>query len=124
MIQDIIVLLFHSRDYAHRAHLRGAAGYAGHKALEEFYTHLTESVDKLTETWQGMAGLLDLGYYNPQVVPNPLNPVEILTQHYHMVKEMRRDEHVRNIGGTMIQNQLDEIEATFTSTLYKLTYLG
>lgn len=122
MIQDLIALLFHSRDYAHRAHLR-TDSYSKHKALETFYEELTEKADRLTETWQGIGGMLEIGYYTPETAPNPLNPTDVILGHLYMVREMRKEQGLA-IGGTMIQNQIDEIEAIFAQTIYKLTYLG
>lgn len=115
MINDLIALLFFSRDYAHRAHLR-TSSFAAHKALETFYTEMTEAVDKLVETYQGRFEMLDIGYLHDK--PDVMNPLEVLTKHYHVAHAMRytaipKDE-------TMLQNQIDEIEAVFAQTLYKL----
>jgi len=119
-IVDLIALLFFSRDYAHRAHLR-TKSYAQHKALEGFYETMTEQADKLTETYQGrFQKLLDIGYMHDE--PDATAPALVLEKYWRMVREMRykavpKDE-------TMLQNQIDEIEQTFASAIYKLKFLA
>lgn len=119
MIADLIALLFFSRDYAHRAHL-AAVSLSAHLALEAFYEDLTEATDKLTETWQGQHGKrLKIGYVREE--PDVMDPEATLNKHLLMVQKMRYDavpkEH------TMLQNQIDEIEAIYAKALYKLKFL-
>lgn len=120
MISDLIALLFFSRDYAHRAHLR-TESYAHHMALEGFYEDLTEATDKLTETYQGRSGkLLGIGYMHDD--PDPLQPLLVLDKHWRMVKEIRYKAVPKE--ETMLQNQIDEIEAIFARLSYKLKNLA
>lgn len=119
MISDLIALLFFSRDYAHRAHLR-TKSYSVHKALETFYEDLTEAADKLTETYQGRFDLIDIPYYSDEV--DAEKPVPVLTKHYHLVRNMRYEAVPKS--ETMLQNQIDEVEAIFSQTLYKLKNLS
>jgi len=119
MIADLIALLFFSRDYAHRAHL-ATGSYSQHKALETFYEDMTEAADKLTETWQGQNGKrLKIGYVHDE--PDVMEPEATLTKHFHMVKALRYDAVPKD--QTMLHNQIDEIEALFAQTLYKLKFL-
>jgi len=120
MISELAALLFFVRDYAHRAHLR-FPNYGTHKALEALYEELTDSVDTLVESYQGRFDLITIGYYKPDVDPDPLQPVAEVTKFYHMVHAMRYIAIPKE--ETMLQNQLDEIERVFASALYKLRNL-
>ena len=119
MIADLIALLFFTRDYAHRAHLR-TDSFSKHKALETFYEDMTEAADKLTETYQGRFGkLLDIGYVHDE--PDAKIPEAVLEKYWRMVRELRQT--AIPLKETMLQNQLDEIEAIFAQTAYKLKNL-
>ena len=58
MIGRLIALLFLSREYAHRAHLR-TTSYAQHVALGEFYPSIVDIADSLTEAYQGRHGIVE-----------------------------------------------------------------
>jgi Family of unknown function (DUF5856) len=119
MINDLIALLFFVRDYAHRAHLR-TGSYSQHKALEAFYSDMTEAADKLTETYQGrFMKLLEIGYIHDE--PDPTQPQLMIEKYWRMVREIRYKAVPRE--ETMLQNQLDEIEQLFASVTYKLKFL-
>ena len=119
MIQDLIALLFFSRDYAHRAHLR-TQSFSVHKALESFYSDMTEAADKLTETYQGrFMKLLEIGYMQDE--PDSTAPAEVLEKYWRMLREMRTT--AIPLKETMLQNQMDEIEQLFASVMYKLKFL-
>lgn len=122
MMTDLAAILFFSRDYAHRAHLR-TPSYSRHKALEQFYTEMTEAVDRLVEVWQGRFGqLMDLGYYKPETDPDPTEPLVELEKLWRMCHAIRYQAASKE--ETMLQNQIDEIEAVFASTVYKLKFLA
>jgi hypothetical protein len=122
MIADLIALLFLSRDYAHREHLRtsGIGSYAKHKALEEFYEEIVDLTDTLTETYQGRHGIVEDVPYMDCV--RGLDAVATLEQHLSFVETMRYQAISRE--DTAIQNIVDEIVGRYLRTLYKLRNLS
>jgi len=121
MIADFIALLFFSRDYAHRAHLR-TTSYAVHMALEKFYEDLLEAVDELTETYQGRFDILEIGYYTAEADADATDPVAVLQRHYQLVKRLRYEAVPK--AETMLHNQIDTIESIYARALYKLKHLS
>lgn len=114
-----ISYLFHSRTQAHVYHLQ-TPSFAAHKALNEYYDEIIGLADGLVETYQGKYGILKnysnfnlMEYESCEEIQNYfkalLNTVE------GGRKELPQDSY--------LQNQIDEVVALITSTLYKLTYL-
>ena len=117
MFEDLAALLFASRDYAHRSHLR-TGSYAQHKALNEFYDELTNSLDRLIEAYQGRHAVVDLPMID---VPTNLNCVQVLSEHLKIIEAVR-DEAVGD--DRPLQNLVDDICVTYLQTLYKLKTLN
>ena len=121
MIADLIALMFLSREYAHREHLRtaGPGSMARHLALGEFYTSIVDLVDTFTETYQGRFGIVqDIPYMECIKCPGP---IETLEQHLSVVEDLRYKVVPRE--DTAIQNIIDEIVKEYLRTLYKLRTL-
>ena len=115
---ELISCLFLSREITHRAHL-ATDSYAEHMALGSFYETIIELADSLAETYQGCVGkrLEEIPYYaNPMKGDIIVTMKRLLKQVETLRKECCPDE-------TAIQNIIDEIEALFYSTIYKLTFL-
>lgn len=117
MFVELIALLFASRDYGHRAHL-STRSYAQHKALDEFYSGLTDLIDKLVEVYQGRNGVISIPYVDGIMDPNC---VGVLEQHLQMIEALR-DQAVGN--DRPLQNIVDEICGVYLQTLYKLKVLN
>jgi hypothetical protein len=117
MMQELIALLFFSRDYGHRAHL-ATRSHAQHVTLDAFYKELTELVDELTEAAQGRVGILDLPQIEDEM--DVLKPVSTLERHLKIIEGVR-DEATNN--DSALQNILDEVVQLYLSVLYKLQYL-
>ena len=116
MFPELAALLFVSREFAHRAHLQ-TPGFSEHKALEEFYTELTELTDKLVEVYQGRHGVISIPFCDAGIQPTTL---ETLKGHMAIIESVRMDA----IGpDTPIQNIVDEIVGVYLRTIYKLTRL-
>jgi hypothetical protein len=117
-IGELISILFLSRDIAHREHLT-TDSYAQHMALGSFYEDIVGLADSLAETYQGCTGtrISDIPYYS-----NPMkgNILVTLKKMHSRVEELRTqilpDE-------SPIQNIIDEVDALYYSTIYKLTFL-
>lgn len=125
MMEELIAILFVSREFAHRRHLAvtGRGSYAAHVALGSFYDDIIENADKIAEAYQGRHGLMDDIPY----LPCPTGKKSIadtatwLETQMEKVNEIRYDACPKK--ETAIQNLIDEAVATYLSTLYKLRNL-
>jgi DNA-binding ferritin-like protein len=121
MIQELIALLFFSRDYGHRAHLR-TQSFAQHVALDEFYKDLPEAIDTFVEAYQGRHGVLtEIPYMATDPDPDPTQPVQVLEKHLKMIEAVR-GQAVGKEDSTL-NNLLDEVIAVYLKALYKLRNL-
>lgn len=107
--------LLHAVTNGHILHLR-ADSTATHLAMGEFYTSLEELVDSLVESYQGKYGKIDQygGFYQQPAA----SPVEFMISLLEYVEANRVDLP----QDTYIQNIVDEIVQTITSTLNKLRF--
>ena len=115
-IQQFIGLLFASRDYAHKAHLN-TDSFAEHMALNEFYDGIVDLADGLAETWMGRK-LTKIGDI-PSITPPKGEPLAVMKRLLEVVQDTRdfcSDD-------TVLSNIIDEIEALYSSTIYKLKFL-
>ena len=115
-IQQFMGLLFASRDYAHKAHL-ATESYAEHKALNSFYDGIVDLADSLAETWMGR-NLQKIGDI-PSINPPKGEPLTVMKRLLEVVQDTRdfcSDD-------TVLSNIIDEIEALYSSTIYKLKFL-
>lgn len=118
MFPELISLLFYSRDYGHRAHLK-TQSYAAHMALDTFYKELTEKIDELVEAYQGCYGLLDIPFV--QAEDNVDTPMPVLQRHLQVLQGTRYSALPSEM--TSLHNLIDEIEQVFSTALYKLRFL-
>lgn len=118
MIGRLIALLFLSREYAHRAHLR-TTSFSQHMALGEFYAGIVEIADSLTEAYQGRHGIID---DIPMLEETSTDePADVLARHLDSVEKLRYTAIDKT--DTALQNIVDEGVAQYLSTLYKLRNL-
>lgn len=118
MIGRLIALLFLSREYAHRAHLR-TTSYAQHMALGDFYESIVGIADSLTEAYQGRHGIID---DIPMLEETDTGePADVLARHLDSVEKLRYSAIQKT--DTALQNIVDEAVAEYLSTLYKLRNL-
>jgi hypothetical protein len=118
MIGRLIALLFLSREYAHRAHLR-TTSFSQHMALGEFYAEIVEIADSLTEAYQGRHGIID---DIPMLEETSTDePADVLQRYLASLEQMRYTAVDKT--DTALQNIIDEAVAQFLSTLYKLRNL-
>ena len=115
-IQQLIALLFLSRDEAHKAHLN-TSSYAQHMALGAFYDDIIDLADNLAEAWMGR-NLKKIG--DIPALKSPVGDIiQVLKRHLDVI-ESTRDFLDKD---TALQNIVDEIVALYLSTLYKLNFL-
>lgn len=115
-IQQFIGLLFASRDYAHKAHLN-TDSFAEHMALNEFYDGIVDLADGLAEAWMGR-NLQKIGDI-PTINPPKGDALTVMKRLLEVVQDTRdfcSDD-------TVLSNIIDEIEALYSSTIYKLKFL-
>jgi hypothetical protein len=115
MCNEIIAILFLSRDIAHREHLK-TTSYAAHVALQEFYEGIIPLADDLAETYQGVYGQLKtIPYLKPEGAESIDDELEFQLEE---VESLRYD--IFKKDETALQNIVDEIVALYMRTLYKL----
>ena len=115
-IQQFIGLLFASRDYAHKMHL-ATDSYAQHMALGTFYEDIIGLADELAEAWMGR-NLQKIGEIPTINVPKG-EPLAVMKRLLDVVQDTR--DFVSD--DTVLSNIMDEIEALYSSTIYKLKFL-
>lgn len=117
----LIATLLLARDMAHRAHLKveGAGAYAKHVALGEFYDGIVGLVDELAEAYQGRFDvLLDI----PLLAAPDEDDIELaLMAQREWIRDMRYEAVPSD--ESPLQNIIDEIEALYMKTNYKLKRL-
>lgn len=115
--------LFESREMAHVYHLqiRGEGSYAGHKALDEYYTSVLDLIDQIIETYSGQYEIVE--NYETIDTSNAIdkNKVDYFTELQKFIKENRYSTLSKE--DTHLQNIVDEIVALGYRTLYKLKNL-
>lgn len=115
-IGKIIGYLFMSRDYIHKAHLK-TPSYSTHVALNELYTDLLEFTDEFAEVAQGIFGKLDVSEY--RIEGNVNDPISTLQKHINTFMSM-----VDMCDSRALNKIVDEIEAIYYRTLYKISELS
>jgi DNA-binding ferritin-like protein len=122
IIGQFISTLFASRTQAHVFHLQttGEGSFAAHKALNDYYDEIVGITDGLVESYQGKYGIVT-GYSNVtlQEFQNCEEVISYFETLYIYVEKSRQ----MLPQDSYIQNQVDEIVALITSTLYKLRFL-
>lgn len=118
-MNELLATLFLSREYTHREHLN-TSSYATHMALGSFYTEIIDLADSLAEMYQGYVGkrIGDIPYYGN---PAKGDVVGVMTKLLEQIQTERKD---CCTDSTAIQNTIDEVEALFMSTIYKLKFLS
>lgn len=119
----LIATLFLAREIAHREHLKqtGAGSDARHRALGSFYEAIIPLADHLAEVYQGRYGvLLDIPLVSHDGAE--MSALETIQAQCDWIREMRYEAIART--ETPLQNIIDEIEALYCSTIYKLKFLA
>jgi hypothetical protein len=117
-MEQILAILFLSRDLAHRAHLR-TTSYAQHKALGSFYDDIVDLADSLAEAYQGRNGLMK---EIPLLEDDEEGNIADVLQSYMDIIEDTRYKAVPK-EDSPIQNKIDEVVGLYLTTLYKLRNL-
>ena len=115
---SLVSKLLDSQKQVHIFHLQ-TKSFAEHKALQDFYDAIPDLVDGLVESYQGKYGILSgwksFASADYQSSEQVISYLKTLSEDVAKVYPTMKD--------TFIQNQLDEVTALITSTLYKLRFL-
>jgi hypothetical protein len=119
IIGQFISTLFASRTQAHIFHLQ-TDSFAEHAALNTYYDEIVGITDGIVESYQGKYGIIR-GYGNValqefQNCDGVISYFEVLYMYVEKSRQMVPQD-------SYIQNQIDEVVALITSTLYKLRFL-
>lgn len=117
-IQELMAVLFLSRDYAHKMHL-ASKSYSQHVALNDFYHDIIDDADALAEAWQGKNATL-IGEIPSGTMDTTKDPAKALQDQLDAVESYRKEV---TKGYSPLENRFDEIAETYLSAIYKLTFL-
>ena len=113
--ENIIGVMFLSREVAHREHLK-TTSYAAHQALGSFYGEIVDLADHLAEACQGRHGkVLSIPFLDPNGEKNIADELE---SHMQMIEKDRYKAVDKD--DSPLQNLIDEVLSLYLTTLYKL----
>ena len=112
---DFIAQSLAVRTSAHLLHL-SSTSYAQHVALGDFYSALTDLVDKYAEVYMG---LNDQVKEWPQASAYAKTPIALLSDYLLKVRKEQKEDN----DSQALLNILAELEELTAQTLYKLRFL-
>lgn len=117
-MQEVMGVLFVSRDFAHKRHL-ASNSFSEHMALGSFYEDIIPLADKLAEAWQGknLSLIGDIPYLQ---INFKEDSAKGLKAQLEIIEEYRKE---ISGGYSPLNNIVDEIAEVYLSTIYKLTFL-
>lgn len=122
MVEKFVSVLFMSRGYAHRAHLR-TSSYAKHIALNDFYdsgdddvSDVIDYADRMAEVAQGKMGKLNIPV--TELKGDIEDPVDALSTHATMLENIGS-----KCGDRALSAIVDEVLGFYMQTIYKLKFL-
>ena len=119
IVGQFISTLMSARTQAHIFHLQ-TPSFAAHKALNEFYDDIVDTIDGLVESYQGKYGIIT-GYGN--IALQEFQNCEGVIAYFETLCMFIEKSRQLLCQDSYIQNQIDEVVALINSTLYKLRFL-
>jgi hypothetical protein len=116
MIEELVSHVFAMRNAAHLAHF-STKSYSEHKALGKFYDDLIDKIDSIVEAYQGYYGLI--GEVRIMMMPKDRIVNTVRTELGWI--QTNRDKIAKK--NTMIENLIDDLMQTYSTTHYKLVNL-
>lgn len=114
-IGKIVGIMFASRTWAHRAHLK-TPHFSKHKALDSFYNGIVDLADELAEAAQGKYRCLEIAHEpSSEDITKPIAGLEAQLEKILAQKAKVKDGYLENI--------LQEIEAFYYKHIYLLKEL-
>ena len=119
-MNTFISLLLASRNQAHIFHWQ-TQSFSAHKALNEYYDAIINTIDELVESYQGKYGMLK----NLLPVANIIESenINVMIDYFESLVKLIEEERGNIVQDTFIQNQIDEITQLLYTTIYKLKNL-
>ena len=119
MLEELICRTFYTRNEAHLAHWR-TKSFAEHKALDEFYNGVIETIDEIVEAYQGSFGLIkDVPEEDDSMYGKPI--LDVLQEDAKFINK-NRSKIARNVAS--LENIVDELTDLYLTTIYKLKFLS
>ena len=109
-----------ARTQAHIFHLQ-TPSFAAHKALNEFYDEIVDTIDGLVESYQGKYGIIQ-GYGNVSL--QEYQSCDGIIAYFTTLVMFIEKSRGMIAQDSYIQNQVDELVALIYSLLYKLRFLS
>ena len=119
IIGQFISTLMSARTQAHVFHLQ-TPSFAAHKALNEFYDEIVDTIDGLVESYQGKYGIVK-GYGN--VALQEYQSCDGIILYFTTLVNFIEKSRSMICQDSFIQNRVDELVALIYSLLYKLRFL-
>ena len=119
LVGQFVSTLMASRTQAHIFHLQ-TPSFAAHTALQLYYEGIIPLVDGFVESYQGKYGVIT-GYGN--IALQEYESCEAIIMFFETLCMYVEKSRQMLPQDSYIQNQVDEIVALITSTLYKLRFL-
>ena len=116
MIEELVSHVFAMRNAAHLAHF-STKSYAEHKALGKFYDDLIGKIDTIVEAYQGYYGLI--GEVRIMMMTKD-KMADLVRTELGWIQQNREKVAKKN---TMIENLIDDLMQSYSSTHYKLVNL-
>jgi len=115
--------LFESREMAHVYHLQitGEGSYAGHKALDEYYSGILDLIDELIETYQGQYNIIEHYDMINTDGTKSVDKIQYFIDLAEFIKSTRKVAFLEE--DSHLQNIIDEAVGLIYRTLYKLKNL-
>jgi DNA-binding ferritin-like protein len=115
--------MFESREMAHVYHLQitGDGSYAGHKALDEYYSGILDLIDELVETYQGQYNIIEHYDVINTDGTKTLDKIQYFVELAEFIKSTRKVAFLEE--DSHLQNIIDEMVGLIYRTLYKLKNL-
>ena len=115
-IENLVSHVFALRNAAHVAHWR-TKSFAQHMALGSFYDEVIDQIDAIVEAYQGQGKLIG-SVQGLFVTETNIEPV--IRSEMEWIRSVR--DKVAN-GNTELQNLIDDLIGTYSTTVYKLKFL-
>lgn len=118
MIEDLISLIFKTRNQAHLSHWK-TKSYAEHQALGSFYDDIIDVIDKLVEASQGSKGII--GHVDISCKDESVDIIKLLSSDANWISK-NRSKIADNVPA--LENIIDEMVGVYLATIYKLKNLS
>lgn len=118
MIEELVALVFATRNAVHLEHWR-TKSFAAHTALGELYDSLIDGVDPIVEAHQGVFELIEV-----DSLPKQPKATDIISRLEEDLVWINKNRKAITSGLPAIDNLLQSLEGSYMHALYKLKRLS